>query len=922
MKRGPQARFTRFTAVLGAMLAVPLLVPVPAAAGGANNAPTGLPSITGVDGYPTRLSAVTSAIADADGLSGATFSYQWIGVADDVPTDIDGATDADYTADLTHGYSGYRVRVTFTDDGGTSESLASGTTQVRDHVVAYAQKLPDLVSRAPESSVMARKAIGEVRLLPDDGSSPGVNNAEPMLLLQFGSRIVNVGAGALHGSGNPQLADSADDTSHDVWQLTRDADDAWVKLTQPPIRYETSDGHDHFHWMGMAEYSLWDEAGTVQVASASKVGFCLLDYGRAVPNVEPGGPAVYDEDCRQGEPGATDVTMGIGSGWADYYEYWMPFQWIDVSDVSPGRYRLGGRADPEDTVWESDETNNAVVLSASVEEVPGYAATDLSVMTGTDSTVTVTMRADTFGTPGPARYRIVEGPAKGTLDVAAMTALHAGTVTYTAGPDYAGSDSFVYEVFDSTSEFPRTAVRATATIGAGSDARGTVTLTPALPQAGAALMASLSDPDGGIEGLTWRWARSQTPADASSWEEIASGVVSTSYTPGAGDVGWFLRATAVYRDGHRTDKTAQAVTAQSVEAAAPVDRPTSTPPGSDAPRGGGGSSGGSSGGGGDFDVGVATFVVANGWSPADAGVASVLAARSDGAVMLYTSPDALPSGVGQLLREVSPAEVVIIGGLAAVSHDVRAQIRSASPASDVGRVTGVDRAGTAAAAARRILGQPSAARSVTFVVANGWSPPDIGAAAALAARSGRAAVLYARNETLPQATAELLRDYPTARVIIVGGTGTISDAVEGRIGAAAPSASISRLTGSDRTETAAAAARRILGNPAGAPGGITLVIANGWSPPDVGVATALAAAAGNAALAYTAADALPAATAALIGEYRPSRIIIVGGRSAVSDDVRVAIADTAPDGTETRRVSGQTRTDTAARAARRVLADS
>ncbi|WP_420626093.1 cell wall-binding repeat-containing protein [Candidatus Poriferisodalis sp.] len=264
---------------------------------------------------------------------------------------------------------------------------------------------------------------------------------------------------------------------------------------------------------------------------------------------------------------------------------------------------------------------------------------------------------------------------------------------------------------------------------------------------------------------------------------------------------------------------------------------------------GGGSSGGG-GGGGDFDVGVATFVVANGWSAADVGVAAVLAARTSEAVVVYTAGTELSAETAMLLRDASPAEVIIVGGIAAVSRDVRSQIRAASPESGVTRITGEDRSDTAAATARRILGGPSDAGRVTLVVANGWSPPDIGAATALAARSGRSAVLYTERDSLPDASAALLRDYDVARVVLVGGTAAISGEVQDAVAAAAGSgASISRLTGTDRIDTAAQAARRVLGNAAAAPEGVTLVIANGWSAPDVGVAAALAAATENAAVA-------------------------------------------------------------------------
>ena len=135
-------------------------------------------------------------------------------------------------------------------------------------------------------------------------------------------------------------------------------------------------------------------------------------------------------------------------------------------------------------------------------------------------------------------------------------------------------------------------------------------------------------------------------------------------------------------------------------------------------------------------------------------------------------------------------------------------------------------------------------------------------------------------------------------MILIGGTAAISQPVHDTIAAAAGEASIWRLTGADRVDTAAQAARRVLGSAASAPDGITLVIANGWSPPDVGVAAATAAATENSAVAYTSQGTLPAATAALIRDYQPDQIIIIGGRSAVTNDVRTAITNTAPDSTD------------------------
>ena len=67
------------------------------------------------------LTASTSGIEDADGMDNATYSYQWL--ADDV--DISGATSASYTLTASEVGNAIKVRVSFTDDAGHSETLTS-----------------------------------------------------------------------------------------------------------------------------------------------------------------------------------------------------------------------------------------------------------------------------------------------------------------------------------------------------------------------------------------------------------------------------------------------------------------------------------------------------------------------------------------------------------------------------------------------------------------------------------------------------------------------------------------------------------------------------------------------------------------------------------------------------------------------------
>ena len=85
---------------------------------------------------------------------------------------------------------------------------------------------------------------------------------------------------------------------------------------------------------------------------------------------------------------------------------------------------------------------------------------------------------------------------------------------------------------------------------------GTVELSSVQPQVNTAITATLDDPDEVTSDITWSWQRSRA-GSRSGWSTIGT-ATSDSYTPAAGDVGRYLRATARYDDGYSNGKRAQA----------------------------------------------------------------------------------------------------------------------------------------------------------------------------------------------------------------------------------------------------------------------------------------------------------------------------------------------------------------------------
>ena len=83
------------------------------------------------------------------------------------------------------------------------------------------------------------------------------------------------------------------------------------------------------------------------------------------------------------------------------------------------------------------------------------------------------------------------------------------------------------------------------TLWAGADA-----LTMA-PQVGDTITGAVMDPDGGVTGETWQWAKTKTPDMMDSWMDIQD-ATDAAYMVTADDTGYHLRVMATYTDAAGT----------------------------------------------------------------------------------------------------------------------------------------------------------------------------------------------------------------------------------------------------------------------------------------------------------------------------------------------------------------------------------
>ena len=93
-----------------------------------NRPATGAPTIIGKAETGETLTADTSGITDADGLTNVSYTYQWIANDGTTDTDIENATAATYTLVTADEGKTIKVKVSFTDDATNSQTLTSAAT--------------------------------------------------------------------------------------------------------------------------------------------------------------------------------------------------------------------------------------------------------------------------------------------------------------------------------------------------------------------------------------------------------------------------------------------------------------------------------------------------------------------------------------------------------------------------------------------------------------------------------------------------------------------------------------------------------------------------------------------------------------------------------------------------------------------------
>ena len=178
--------------------------------------------------------------------------------------------------------------------------------------------------------------------------------------LRYSTTIVNVGAGKFEVRG--QRASTAEPTMS-VVQRVFDDGGGWSEVATTAVMIFGGDGHNHWHVRDLQQSELFRLADDAYLTQSDKRGFCFWDnvrYQLSLPGA-PQSPVYQESGC--GRTDSLTAAMGMSIGWGDIYPSTLPDQFIDVTNVPDGFYRLVVTADPGGWFTEASDENNFTWVS-------------------------------------------------------------------------------------------------------------------------------------------------------------------------------------------------------------------------------------------------------------------------------------------------------------------------------------------------------------------------------------------------------------------------------------------------------------------------------------------------------------------------------------------------------------------------------
>jgi Lysyl oxidase len=184
-----------------------------------------------------------------------------------------------------------------------------------------------------------------------------IQNVNGRRLLRFTTIFVNEGPGAFELRG---ARSSRRDRTMEIDQVLYRADGSRFRRNTDAVAKYAGDGHDHWHVQGVVTYEAWALTSPQGARRGAKTGFCFFDttpWKLSLPHARQSG---YYEQEWCGTQASMTNRVGVSVGWGDRYPWDFVFQWIDITGLPGGKYRVRATVDIQDYYREGDEFDNCV----------------------------------------------------------------------------------------------------------------------------------------------------------------------------------------------------------------------------------------------------------------------------------------------------------------------------------------------------------------------------------------------------------------------------------------------------------------------------------------------------------------------------------------------------------------------------------
>jgi hypothetical protein len=196
------------------------------------------------------------------------------------------------------------------------------------------------------------EAVPDLAMAPLSGFH--IQTVNGRRLLRFTAMMVNIGDGHFELRGRRTSTSQPMVMRQQIFETRSRTSPVARTITTDAVAKYSGDGHNHWHVQEMMRYDLWGATGNLRGA---KVGFCFLDSDPFRLSLPGAGGSYYRGSWCSTDPNALSNRMGISIGWGDEYEWYLAWQWVDITGLPSGTYTVRSKVDPYGFFTETREGN-------------------------------------------------------------------------------------------------------------------------------------------------------------------------------------------------------------------------------------------------------------------------------------------------------------------------------------------------------------------------------------------------------------------------------------------------------------------------------------------------------------------------------------------------------------------------------------